>query len=72
MDVNIYLQVLQVSFLRVTQQGGDPVIVSHTASTAVLPHGEDLPDDRHASQCTVGKLQDLSVADLLQRQDEGY
>lgn len=61
-----YLQVLQVSFLRVTQQRGDPVVLSHAAGAAVPPQGEDLADHRHAAQCTVGKLQNLWVADLLQ------
>ncbi len=61
-----YLQVLQVSFLRVAQQRGDPVVVSHAAGAAVLPQGEDLPDDCHAPQCTVGKLQDFCVTDFLQ------
>lgn len=67
-DVVSYLQVLQVSLLRVTQQRGDPVVVSQAAGGAVLPHGEDLADDCHAPQCTVGKLQDLCVTDFLLRQ----
>lgn len=62
-----YLQVLQVSFLWVTQQRGDPVVVPHATTAAVPPHGEDLPDHHHTPQCTVGKLQDLCVADFLQR-----
>lgn len=47
------------------------MVVSHTAAAAVPPHGEDLPDHRHAPQCTVGKLQDLRVADFLQRRGGG-
>lgn len=62
----LYLQVLQVSFLRVAQQRGDPVVVPHAAAAAVPPHGEDLPDHHHTAQCTVGELQDLRVADFLQ------
>lgn len=62
-----YLQVLQVSFLRVTQQRGDPMVLPHAAGAAVLQQREDLPDHRHAPQCTVGKLQDLCVADFLWR-----
>lgn len=62
----LYLQVLQVSLLRVAQQRGDPVVVPHAAAAAVPPHGEDLPDHHHTAQCTVGKLQDLRVADFLQ------
>lgn len=44
------------------------MVVPHTAGAAVPPHREDLPDHRHAAQCTVGKLQDLGVADLLQKE----
>lgn len=42
------------------------MVVPHTAAAAVPPQGEDLPDHRHASKCTVGQLQDLRVADFLQ------
>lgn len=65
-----YLQVLQVSFLRVTQQRGDPVVLPHAAGAAVLQQGKYLPDHRHAPQCTMGKLQDLCVADFLWRRDK--
>ncbi len=48
------------------------MVVSHAAGAAVLPQGEDLPDDCHAPQCTVGKLQDFCVTDFLQhRRDKG-
>lgn len=70
-ELSYYLQVLQVSFLRVTQQRGDPVVLPHAAGAAVLQQGEDLPDHRHAPQRTVGKLQDLCVADFLWRWDGG-
>lgn len=63
----VHLQVLQVSFLGVTQQRGDAVVLPDAAAAAVPPQGKDLPDHRHPAQCTVGKLQDLRVADLLQR-----
>lgn len=62
-----HLQVLQVSFLGVAEQRGDPVVLPDAAAAAVPPQGEDLPDHRHPPQCTVGKLQDLRVADLLRR-----
>ena len=44
-----YLQRLQVSILRVAQQGGDAVVVPHAADVGVAPHGEDLSDDGHAT-----------------------
>lgn len=59
------LQRLQVALLRVTEQGGDAVIVPHTAHTAVSPQRENLPDRGHPSQGTVGQLHNLSIADLL-------
>lgn len=65
--VPAHLQVLQVALLRVAQQRGDPVVLPHAAAVAVLPQGENLPDHRHAPQCTVGKLQDLRVADFLHK-----
>ena len=65
-QAEVYLEVLQVALLRVTQQGGDAVVVVADAPQgAVLHHGEDLPGHRHTPQCTVGKLQDLCVGDLL-------
>lgn len=65
--VCVYLQVLQVSFLGVTQQRGDPVVVSDAAAAAVPPQGKDLPDHCHSAQRAVGQFQDLRVADLLQK-----
>ena len=47
------------------------MVVPHAAAAAVPPQGEDLPDHRHAAQCTVGKLQDLTVADFLHRREDG-
>lgn len=41
------------------------MVLSHTSVAAVLPQWEDLPNDRHAAQSTVGQLQDLCVADFL-------
>ena len=46
------------------------MVVSHAAGAAVPPQREDLPDHRHAPQCTVGKLQDLCVADFLQSEGD--
>jgi len=44
------------------------VVVPHTAHTAVSPEGENLPDDGHPSQGTVGQLHNLSITDLLHSQ----
>lgn len=66
----MYLQVLQVSFLGVTQQRGDAVVLSDAAAAAVPPQGKDLPDHRHPAQRAVGQFQDLRVADLLQRHSD--
>lgn len=41
------------------------MVVPHTAHTAVSPERENLPDDGHPSQGTVGQLHNLSVTDLL-------
>ena len=46
------------------------MVVSHAAGAAVPPQREDLPDHRHAPQCTVGKLQDLCVTDFLQSEGD--
>lgn len=62
-----HLQVLQVSFLGVTQQRGDAVVLPDAAAAAVPPQGKDLPDHRHPAQRAVAQFQDLRVADLLQR-----
>lgn len=43
------------------------MVLSDATAAAVPPQGKDLPDHRHPAQCTVGKLQDLCITDLLQR-----
>ena len=63
-----YLQRLQVSILRVAQQGGDAVVVPHAADVGVAPHGEDLSDDGHATQGAVHQLHYLRIAHLLRKQ----
>lgn len=63
--MSLYLQGLQVSLLWVTKQGGDAMIVPHTANVGVSPHREDLTNDGHAAQRAVDQLHDLCVAHLL-------
>lgn len=48
-----YLQGLQVAFLRVTKEGGDPMIVPHAANIGVSPQWKDLTDEGHAPQGAV-------------------
>lgn len=60
-----YLQGLQISFLRVTEQRGDAVVVPHTANVGVPPQREDLTNDGHPPQRAFNQLPDLCVAHLL-------
>lgn len=60
-----YLQGLQIAFLWVTQQGGDPMIISHTANIGVPPQRENLTNDGHPPQRAMNQLHDVWITHLL-------
>ena len=63
----VYLQGLQIAFLRVTEQGGDAMIVPHAANVGVSPQREDLTDDGHPPQRAVNQFHDVRVTHLLRK-----
>lgn len=66
-----YLQGLQIAFLRVTEQGGDAMIVSHTPNIGVSPQWEDLTNDGHPPQGAVNQLHDICITHLLKMKKTG-
>jgi hypothetical protein len=60
------LQHLEVAFLRVAEQRGDPVVVPH-AFLVVFCRWEELPDHSHPAKGTVDQIQDLRVTDFLEK-----
>lgn len=63
----VYLQGLQIAFLRVAEQGGDAMIVPHAANVGVSPQREDLTDDGHPPQRAVNQFHDVRVTHLLRK-----
>lgn len=60
-----YLQGLQIAFLWVTEEGGDAMIVPHTANVGVPPQWEDLTNDGHPPQRAMNQLHDVCITHLL-------